>query len=131
MSSKGSQQINLPLQLASLIHGEAGKFLAEEAAVSSADGINVVGTDDPSDSIVEDIESMAQANMPAQPPFTHHHHHHPQQPPNNNKRKKSQQQQAHPLQQNSLNEVISAAQNRHVKELGSYIRTVCMRMGFA
>ena len=80
MSSSSSQHIKLPLQLASLIHGEAGVLLPAMAteAAETADA------------------------APAQ-----------------------QQQQ----QQPSLNMVIAAAQNRHTKELGSYVRTVCMRMG--
>lgn len=66
-SSKGaSQQIKLPLQLASLIHGDAaGNDLEEE------DGGK------------------------------------------------------------NLNTIVAAAQTRHVKELGSYVRAVCMRMGYA
>jgi hypothetical protein len=30
----------------------------------------------------------------------------------------------------SLNQIVSSVHNRHVKELGSYVRAVCMRMGF-
>jgi len=31
----------------------------------------------------------------------------------------------------NLNQVVSACQNRHVKELSSYVKSVCMRMGLA
>lgn len=30
---------------------------------------------------------------------------------------------------NSLSAIVNAAQTRHIKELGSYVRAVCMRMG--
>lgn len=33
------------------------------------------------------------------------------------------------MEEGSLNEVVSACQSRHVKELSSYIRSVCMRIG--
>ena len=125
-SSSGSQTIKLPLQLASLIHGEAGTFLVEstEAAAEAEGGEESTDVMDNGD----EMEMMSSSSSSA---------------PMTSKRKRGQCNnedsctttatppvQSQKAQQNSLNVVISAAQNRHTKELGSYVRTVCMRMGF-
>ena len=129
-SSSSSQTIKLPLQLASLIHGEAGTFLVESTeAVADAEA----EVEDASFNHDDDEIEISGSNN------------------GTTKRKRGQngdedhcdttvgattasRHQATIVQpqkaQNSLNVVISAAQNRHTKELGSYIRTVCMRMGF-
>ena len=87
-------QIKLPLQLASLIQGEAANLLGAVATAVPEDDIIGIAMDD---------------GMPAaaamRPSTT------------TNKR--------------GLNAIVNAAQTRHVKELGSYVRAVCMRMGFA
>lgn len=75
MSSQQQQQIKLPLQLASLIHGEAENVMGEEDACLAGGG----GGGE---------------------------------------------------ERRNLNAIVAAAHTRHVKELGSYVRAVCMRMGY-
>lgn len=114
MSSSGSAskgKIKLPLQLASLIHGEAEKLFVdgdadatmdavddvEAAAAAAAEGMMLVD-DDPA-AAAEAAAVVEAEEKPKQ-------------------------------QRRSLNAIVGAAQARHVKELGSYVRAVCMRMGF-
>ena len=93
-------QIKIPLQLASLIQGEAGNLLGAIATAVPEDDVIGIAMDDGSS-----MPAAAAEATPTRPNAA------------TNKR--------------GLNAIVNAAQTRHVKELGSYIRAVCMRMGFA
>ena len=96
----GKDQIKLPLQLASLIQGEAENLLGEVATAVPEDDIVGIAMDDMA---AEPAAAAALRNN--------------QSSATNSKR--------------GLNAIVGAAQTRHVKELGSYVRAVCMRMGFS
>lgn len=110
---QGPSKIKLPLQLASLIHGEADKLLLLDEDDHGEDR-----EDQGSHDQEEDEDDQQQAAR---------------------KRKKASGESSSARKttsaaggkdKRSLNAVISATKNRHIKELGSYVRSVCMRMGF-
>ena len=111
MSTKPDARIKLPLQLASLIQGEAANLLLDEedsAAVLAAGGDDSIIVDAGGEDAVMMLDASSSEAAAAVVAGT-----------------------AATKTPKTLNAIVHAAQVRHVKELQSYVRAVCMRMGFS
>jgi hypothetical protein len=115
-SRGGPKGVNLPAQLVSLIHGEesslreAGYLLPDLAAPEEDDGDGGRGL-----LVDEGTSASVSAAAAATPP-----------PPQLLKQPSS----SSTGTASSLNQITSAAQARSTRELSSYVRAVCMRLGF-